>query len=138
MEGTFGQILYEARKTKRLTLRKLGKLVNLSPSFLSEIERGKRLPPKDEESIRDLAIVLNLNQDTFLESARKERILRKPELFQKLYSRNQSLAWGLYRAIEEDDDTALDRVLRALDELNQTGDQSEKSSSRPPARKTRY
>lgn len=138
MEGTFGQILYEARKAKRLTLRKLGQLVGLSPSFLSEIERGKRLPPKDEENIRDIAIVLNVNQDKFLESARKERILQKPELFQKMYYRNQNLAWGLYRAIEENDDIVLERILHTLNELNQKGEQSEKSSSRSNSRKTRY
>ena len=60
-------------------LRKLGQLVGLSPSYLSEIEHGRRMPPRDEEKIHDLALVLNL-EDQAVVLAR----VKQPEIFKSV------------------------------------------------------
>jgi len=118
MAMRFGQSLARARRAKRITLRKLAKLVGLSPSFLSELELGRRLPPKNKEKIRDLALVLNLDEDDLVEAAEKERIKRSPQFFEKLFNADQDLAWGLYRASEDASEEELQRAFRkALEDL---------------------
>ena len=122
MVRRFGKVLAEARKDKKITLRKLGQLVGLSPSFLSEIEMGRRLPPKDEGKIGDLAVVLNIDKDEFLSVAREERAVQRPKLFERLFNTNQDLAWGLYRAAEEASDDSLERaVQKLLEDLEKKG-----------------
>jgi transcriptional regulator with XRE-family HTH domain len=74
MARTFLQMLEEGRRAKGITLRKLGQLVDLSPSFLSDMENGRRNPPKDEGKINDIALVLGLNSKKFLEAAKIERL----------------------------------------------------------------
>lgn len=122
MKGRFGEILAEARKQRRITLRKLGNLVGLSPSFLSEMEKGRRLPPKDETKIQDLALILNLNQEKFLEEARNERKKKDPKLFEKLFAADQNLAWGFCRASENATDEEVQKALKkALEVLEGEG-----------------
>lgn len=41
----FGDALKEARKTQRLTLRRISEGIGLSIGYLSDIEQGRRLPP---------------------------------------------------------------------------------------------
>lgn len=111
----FGKMIEEARRQKRLTLRKLGQLVGLAPSFLSEIENGKRLPPKDEDKINDLAIVLNVDADKLIDAAREDRVKLKPKIFERL---DRDLAWGLCRESEAvSDDTLQKAFTRALEIL---------------------
>jgi len=122
MASRFGESLAKARRAKRITLRKLSKLVGLSPSFLSELEKGRRFPPKDEEKIRDLALVLNVEEDEFVEVARKERARRNPKFFEKLFNADQDLAWGLYRASEDATEKDMQRAFKkALEVLENKG-----------------
>lgn len=118
MKDGFGKKLSQARAAKRLTLRKLGKLVSLSPSFLSELEHGGRMPPKEDEKIRDLAVVLGIDEDDFLQSAHQVRLKFSPLIMEKLYATNRDLALGLYRATEnatdEDVEEAYTRALELL------------------------
>jgi transcriptional regulator with XRE-family HTH domain len=112
----------KSRQAKRITLRKLGQLVGLSPSYLSEIEHGRRLPPKDEEKIQDLAVVLNLDEDELIKAAKRERIKKGPKIFNKLFSADQDLAWGLYRAAEDASDDDIQIAFRkALESLKKGG-----------------
>ena len=123
MASRFGEALAKARGAKQITLRKLGQLVGLSPSFLSELEKGRRFPPKDEEKIRDLALVLNVDQDELMEAAERERVRQRPKLFEKLFNADQDLAWGLYRAAEDATAENLQRAFqKALDMLEDKGE----------------
>ncbi len=118
MPSKFGGLLARAREEKKITLRKLGKLVGLSPSFLSEMEMGNRLPPKNEETIRDIALVLNIDEEDMIEAARMERAKKAPKFFERIFNANQELAWGLYResedANEEDLQEAFEKALEIL------------------------
>lgn len=69
----FGEKLKNARIKKRITFRKLSELVGLSPSFLSELEKGIRQPPKEEEKIKNLAIVLGIDQDQLIKTNKGEK-----------------------------------------------------------------
>jgi len=59
--------------------------IDVTPSFLSKVERGD-LPPPSEETIKKLAVVLGENPDMLLalagkvSSDLKEVILKRPEL----------------------------------------------------------
>ena len=42
---TFGEFIKEKRLTKGINLRKLAELTGIAPSYLSDIEQGKRNAP---------------------------------------------------------------------------------------------
>lgn len=122
MKERFGELLGNARRKKKITLRKLGQLVGLTPSFLSEIEMGRRLPPKEEERIRDLALILNEDEDKFLKAARSERVRKTSKLSEKLFNVDPELALGLYRVVDDVTDEELEQAFRkALTELEEKG-----------------
>jgi len=122
MVKRFADLLADARKRKRITLRRLSALIGLSPSFLSELEKGGRHPPKNESKIRDLALVLNINEDDLLEAAERERVRRSPKLVERLFNADQDLAWGFCRAAENANEEDLQKAFtKALEYLNEKG-----------------
>jgi transcriptional regulator with XRE-family HTH domain len=125
MGARFGEILAEARKAKKLTLRKLGNWVGLSPSFLSEVEHCRRKPPEDPKKIKDLALALSLNPKELALAAAKERERRNPKVFERLFEVNEDLAYGLCRAAEEasaqDVEAALEKALEVLKSVRKIG-----------------
>lgn len=124
MESRFGELIEHARHDKRITLRKLGQWVGLQPSVISEMEHGRRKPPKEEGIIIDLAKILGINEDTLLEAARFERRTKPAALAQRLQAINPNLAWGLNRIAENASDKELETVFSEL---------LEKLKSRGPA-----
>ena len=65
MDNTFGIFLKEKRQQNGLSLRTLGKLVELSHIYLYNIENGKKAPPSDDV-IKRLANALNLDDESRL------------------------------------------------------------------------
>ncbi len=113
MGARFGEILADARKAKGITLRKLGSFVGLSPSFLSEIEHGKRRPPDDREKIEHLEMVLGLESEQLAHAAAKERARKDyPKVLKKFFDADEEKAFGFCRAAEE---ATKDDLLEALD-----------------------
>lgn len=70
IDPNFGQIVRDKRTELGFSLRKFAQLVDLSPSYVSLMERGEQ-PPPGEESIHKIALVLNLNGDDLLAKAGK-------------------------------------------------------------------
>lgn len=70
VEPGFGQIVRDRRTQKGLTLRKFAQMIGLSPSYISLMERGEENPP-GEANIRQIALVLDLNEDFLLAEAGK-------------------------------------------------------------------
>lgn len=65
MDNTFGIFLKEKRQQNGLSLRELGKYVELSHIYLYNIESGKKAPPSDD-AIKRLANALNLDEKSRL------------------------------------------------------------------------
>lgn len=65
MDNTFGIFLKEKRQQNGLSLRALGKYVELSHIYLYNIESGKKAPPSDDV-IKRLAYALNLDEKSRL------------------------------------------------------------------------
>lgn len=63
----FGEFLRTVRKDKKISLRKLEELTDISFSHLSKIERGEYTPTR--ESVEVIAKSLELNEDECLLSA---------------------------------------------------------------------
>lgn len=71
----FGNCLKTLRSKNNLTLRDLSKMVNLSYSYLSDIENNKKAAPNDKSLLR-IASVLNLNESeqiVFFDSAAESK-----------------------------------------------------------------
>ncbi len=69
---TFGELLYDTRRERQITLRQLAKEVELTPSYISDIERGARRAPTTDTVIR-LALALSADPRELLEQALVER-----------------------------------------------------------------
>lgn len=72
---TFGDTLRERRKARRIQLGTLATMLDVAPSYLSDVELGRR-PPFRAELIRRCATLLALDDrglDELLEAATVER-----------------------------------------------------------------
>src|SRR5262249_49788101 len=66
----FGETIRARRIAKGLKLRRLAKMLDVPPSYLSRIEAGVVPQPKEEKILR-MAELLELNSDQLLASADK-------------------------------------------------------------------
>jgi transcriptional regulator with XRE-family HTH domain len=61
VKNRFGQYIEAKRKEKKINLRRFAELTdNMSPAYLSDIEKGNRYPP-DRDKIAKMAQVLELS-----------------------------------------------------------------------------
>ena len=85
----FGDRLRRLRESQRLSVRRLARLVAVSPSYLSRIERS-HVPPPSERTIARIARALAIEADELLAAAGRlpedvaSRLLRRPRLMAKL------------------------------------------------------
>jgi transcriptional regulator with XRE-family HTH domain len=112
--SSFGNLIEQARRAKRITLRELAGWVGLKPSALSEMEHGRRLPPKKEEQIVSLAKILEIEKNKLKEVALRERTMKKSKMSEKLYNVDPDLAWGFCRAVEEMPKNELEDFMKEL------------------------
>ena len=60
--NTFGELLQHHRKSKKISLRTMARLLEISPTFLSDIENNRRLPPTSEKNHNIIQLIIsNLN-----------------------------------------------------------------------------
>lgn len=87
--GEFGERLRRLREARRLSVRRLARLVAVSPSYLSRIERN-HVPPPSERTIARIARALAVETDGLLATAGRvpedvvSRVLRRPQLMTRL------------------------------------------------------
>ena len=116
----FGDLIAQARKAKRITLRDLGLMLGVSPGYISEIEHGKRLPPAKDDLLRKFSKKLGLELNELEESARLERSTRSPGFLEKALGTNRELAMNLYRAGENATEDAwkkaIEKAIKVLQE----------------------
>lgn len=103
--NTFKDVISIRRKDKKLTLRKLSELTGISASYLSEIEHGVKLPPKNPTKIERLAYALDYDLKKLSDLAQAERAKGKmPNILAKLLGQDQELALALYREAENNEE----------------------------------
>jgi HTH-type transcriptional regulator, competence development regulator len=107
----FGDRIRELREKRKLTdpnfsLRKFAKAVDISPTFLSRIERGEFDPPKADKIIR-MAELLGIDADQLLALANKvdpeltEIIQEKPQAVADFLRTTRGMSAGRLREITE-------------------------------------
>lgn len=60
----FGEFIAERRKNEKISLRTMAELLELSPSYWSDIEKGRRNPPSIDKLI-ELSKILKLSSKEF-------------------------------------------------------------------------
>jgi len=63
MSSKFGDFIAEKRKQKEISLRKMAELLDISPAYWSDIEKGRRNPPNINK-IEEIAKILGVNKST--------------------------------------------------------------------------
>lgn len=58
----FGEFIEERRKRADITLRGLAGFLDIAPSYMSDIEKGRRYPP-DKEKLDEIAKILMLSEE---------------------------------------------------------------------------
>jgi transcriptional regulator with XRE-family HTH domain len=61
----FGEFVRRKREAKEIGLREMAKMIGVSPTYLSKIERDE-FPPPAEDKVRNIAGVLGLDADELL------------------------------------------------------------------------
>ena len=90
----FGETIRELRVAQNLGLRETATKVNISPTYLSRIERGKEYPPRPEV-IKELARVLAADPDVLFRLSSST----DPEIV--TYLHDQPAVMNLLRYIKE-------------------------------------
>lgn len=114
-----GDIINMARVEKRLGLRALARQLDITPSYLSDIENNRRIP--SEAVLRDLSNALDLDFDRLMQRA--GRVGEDVEQ----YLRQERLAGQLFRRIAASqlDEQALKDLLARVEEPESEGSDDE-------------
>jgi transcriptional regulator with XRE-family HTH domain len=67
----FGEFVRRERKAKEIGLREMAKMIGVSPTYLSKIERDEFAPPA-EDKVRKIATIIGCDADELL--ARADRV----------------------------------------------------------------
>ena len=67
----FGEFVRRERKAKEIGLREMAKMIGVSPTYLSKIERDE-FPPPAEDKVRKIAAIIGCDADDLL--ARADRV----------------------------------------------------------------
>lgn len=113
---TLGEIVREARIAKGKSLREISKLLDITPSYMSDIENDRRVP--SEEVLRSIVQLLELDFDHLMALAGRfgENADR--------YMKKQPVAGVLFRRISESNlqEAELRDLLRRAEELGKKRD----------------
>ena len=66
--GCFGAFVRRERKVKGISLRKMARKINVSPTYLSQVELGKFSPPT-EDKVLAIASIIECDPDYLLAKA---------------------------------------------------------------------
>ncbi len=108
---TLGEIVRDARLAKEKSLREIAKILDITPSYMSDIENDRRVP--SEDVLRKITRLLDLDFDQLMALAGRfgENADR--------YMKKQPIAGVLFRHISESNlqEDALRELLKKADEL---------------------
>jgi HTH-type transcriptional regulator, competence development regulator len=66
----FGAFVRQEREAREIGLREMAKMIEVSPTYVSKVERGDFSPPA-EDKVRRIAKILKLDEDELLALAGK-------------------------------------------------------------------
>ena len=113
------EMLRKARLAKGLTFREVAQFVGISPGNVSEIENGRRLPPKDENILGKFAKLLGIDSDALVRSAQITRKAKTDDTIGNVLAEDPELALSFYRMVEDkDSETVRDALRRAVEMMN--------------------
>lgn len=122
-KGSFAEMLRQARIAKEFTLREVASFTGLSAGNISEMESGRRLPPKDENILFKLAKLLGINRDELCEKAKITRKFKSEGVLEDVLLGDPELALNFYRVVEDRTGDDVRKALRhALQFLNDNKD----------------
>ena len=64
----FGEFVRRARESKEIGLREMAKMIGVSPTYLSKVERDE-FPPPAEDKVRKIAKIIGCDVDDLLARA---------------------------------------------------------------------
>jgi transcriptional regulator with XRE-family HTH domain len=64
----FGAFVRQAREAKEIGLREMAKMIGVSPTYLSRVERGQEAPPA-EDKVKAIAEIIGCDADDLLARA---------------------------------------------------------------------
>ena len=110
----FGEAMKKARKAKRITLRVLGEHVGKSVGYLSDVENGRKKPPK-LEVVQNIESFLEITDESLTKMAKKLRGKMSDELSARIMLMPK---WSeaLLRADEDLTDEQLNRIMNIVNE----------------------
>ncbi len=110
-DKTMGEVIRDARVAADLSLRDLSKKLDISPSYISDIENDRRVP--SEEVMVQLAEALNLSFNDLM--ARAGRVGDQAQRYLKLHP----TAGALFRRISDKrlPEEQLQKLLRTVDNM---------------------
>ena len=90
MYANFGEFISKKRIEKKITIRKMAEMLNVSAPFLTDVEKDRRTP-FDMEKLTQLASILNLSKEEnalMLDLAGKKRNAVAPDLPEYIMGRD--------------------------------------------------
>lgn len=90
MYANFGEFISKKRIEKKITIRKMAEMLNVSAPFLTDVEKDRR-NPFDMEKLTQLASILNLSKEEnalMLDLAGKKRNAVAPDLPEYIIGRD--------------------------------------------------
>ncbi len=70
MNLEFGAFMRQKREEKEIGLREMAKIIGVSPTYVSKVERDE-FPPPAEDKVRKIAAILDIDVDVLLALAGK-------------------------------------------------------------------
>src|SRR4051812_13837014 len=67
-EEMFGEFVRRAREAKEIGLREMAKMIGVSPTYLSKVERDEFAPPA-EDKVKAIARIIECDEDELLARA---------------------------------------------------------------------
>lgn len=115
----FGEFIEERRKRADITLRGLAGILDIAPSYMSDIEKGRRYPP-DKEKLDEIAKILMLSEEDknlmFDLAAKEKENTISPDLPE--YIMEKDLVRVALRKARDNNvsDQKWERIIKILDE----------------------
>jgi transcriptional regulator with XRE-family HTH domain len=107
----FGAFIRREREAKNIKLRGMAKLIGVSPTYQSKVERDE-FPPPAEDKVKAIAKIIGCDEDDLM--ARAGRV--STDIFEIIKRRHVQLG-ALLRATEALSDDAIQRLIRQAQKL---------------------